>query len=178
MSNFLTYRERISEGYNLIIGKPKALCFDAWYNCVKISKIKFSRVESITQVYRLKSWDLKALVCLLKNTTMNQLIFSGCILYYFFIVLTTNFLKKLRIKLYLNLIAMTSLTQNLAPIHQNAINALASDPYACLGAIVFLTTYASILKKSLSHFDLWNIFDKCWGRHVCRLDAGPRSKDE
>lgn len=62
--------------------------------------------------------------------------------------------KKMRIKLYLNLIAMTSLTQNLAPIHQNAINALASDPYACLGAIVFLTTYASILKKSLSHFDL------------------------
>lgn len=49
---------------------------------------------------------------------------------------------------------MTSLTQNLAPIHQNAMNALASDPYACLGAIVFLTTYASILKKSLSHFDL------------------------
>lgn len=98
MSNFLTYRERISEGYNLIIGKPKALCFDAWYNCVKISKIKFSRVESITQVYRLKSWDLKALVCLLKNTTMNQLIFSGCILYYFLIVLTTNFFKKIENK--------------------------------------------------------------------------------
>lgn len=89
-----------------------------------------------------------------------------------------DFFLKLRIKVYLNLIAMTSLTQNLAPIHQNAINALASDPYACLGAIVFHTTYVSILKKSLSHFDLWNIFDKCRGRHVCRLDAGSRSKDE
>lgn len=52
------------------------------------------------------------------------------------------------------------------------------DLYVCLGVIVFFIIYVFILKKSLSYFDLWNIFDKCWGCYVCCLDVGFWLKDE